>query len=354
MANSQHKGFSWDFSRLDCMLRYVLPGLGLVVLGAGMLAPAGAAGVSGGVSVASADVAFSFASSEPSAVVLPSELQGAGKWEAFRALWRRLDEVVPRVVQGNVQGGLEDGSGEQSAGLPRFNLYLKDYEQRVYYQALDVKQAQEMQQALLDIFDEKMVSLEGQMLLRLTQLRIEAMSAPYRFMAYYDYENGPRYAMTRMAPTAQMMGPVVPFSPTLNLVNALDRIETRVDALIALRAKGVLSEAAFVTALDALKNDARLALYLDLLVSNMDGHFDAWTLRTEDFVQEQAALDLEGRDLQSAQVWRDAIKASLAPKASQAGDRNGYQDSNNALIERLAELDAALDRLEPLLADLER
>ncbi len=334
---------------------YLLPGLGLALLGANIEAKP----------VVSGQIAHF----ESGRVNVPPELQAQEKWAAFKALWRELGAIKPIHLENSPPDGrllISIGNNERIGPWGAFPGYGK----RTYYQSLNMEQAEHFQQQLDNIFGNNIVSVQAQMLFRLTQLRIQEMSAAHRpLQNAYDVTADREEMMTRAGPSFTL----APIPPTLYLVNALDRIAFRAKALMSLRAKGAVGEAAFVSALDALQKDAKLVLYLDTLLTTekktdrFRAHSSA-ILEPMDFIQSGRRSQLKDVDMQSIQAWEGAFRASRVrlrnnntsndifpvDEHDDKTGKNAAEDRVQALIQKLDRLRSNFEALEPLLAELER
>jgi len=343
-------------------LRYLLPGLGAVLLG----------------TVTMGDV---MPQSTLPAFAPPPELRSNGKWDAFKALWREVNaiepahpEIVPpegrRFVDLNLNTEplewIEFAFGRRSK--ERLGPDLPDYDKRSYYLALDEERAMLLRAALFKLFDlpvsdvdvlfwqrdndvsianaltEKNASVETRMLARLLQLRIYQMS-----MHNYMLRSG-EYVVTEEDSGRSRAGPspvgrLADVPPSFYMISAIDRIEARIDALIGLRTKGVISESVFAAALADIQNDAKLVLFLDVLKDGLP-----W-IGKKNFSEPLLAKDA---DLRNVQVWERAVEAGMRRLPQSSMEKNKQQAQAELLKNRLAELRAAYPHLEGLLAELER
>lgn len=225
-------------------------------------------------------------SSEPSkeattqdsaALPIPPELAKDGKWQAFKKLWKQLDEVMPRPP--HLHKNREDML------LPEFakGVHPPEFANRKYYSALPPAKAVAMLNELATTFnlpnhrweekgvsnvraaiilldtdlteiaDKSGVSPIAAMLIALTERRICAMGMPYLIHPltrthywsswYTDSGNSLRYS-------------------------ALDQLECQIDTLLALREKKSLDDASVRAALDRISNDVYYELLLSTFINN--------------------------------------------------------------------------------------
>ena len=326
--------------------RYLLPGLGLALLGTNI--------------EAKPVVPESMAFSESERVHLPAELQAQGKWAAFKALWRELDAIKPIHLENTPPDGKQFIPIQNNKRADPLDMsYGYGYEKRAYYQALSVEQAKQFQKRLDNIFGKRIVSPQAKLLFRLTQLRIQEMSSAHRsLLSGYDLvvEDREESRMSRMSPPLVL----TPIPPSLYLGNALDRIEFRAKILMALRAKDAIGEVAFASALDALQKDAKLALYLDTLTTTQKEEYGFWRtslaiLEPMDFAPSGKKAQLKDVDMQSIQAWEHAFQASNMRRRNDSVNNDPNEDkSAQALLQKLSSLRTTLEELAPLLAELER
>lgn len=319
---------------------------------------------------------------------LPPELQNAQKWQAFKILWQRLNTLA-QPHDGTTPPDASQYIAVKSETLPHFSrAVLQGYTDRSYYQALSPEQAQLMHAQLREIFSESPISLEAQLLARLTELRIQEMSLTERHTNDHKLPDG--YQMTRMMPPVLL----TEVSPTLYMVNAIDRLQMRAQTLAELREKGAVSDKIYQRTLDALICDAQQVLFLDTLMTSkhlpdnafkdddfqvrlsLDAPPQQWgmsespylvgTIEPEDLVQPNTPEQIKKTDMQSLDVWDHAALSSYKRKLNIfAGDMlpegepprmtaEQTQDALSELRQQLKELRAALVHIEPLIAELER
>ena len=316
----------------------------------------------------------------------PPELRSDGKWAAFKALWREVGAVKPArpditPPEGRHFATLNVVPDGDKWRMGWSHSYLPNYDKRAYYLSLDEAQARRFLVSLRNIFDlpdsgsdsddyidslsgslaKKNVSVEAMMLVRLLQLRIQQMSMSRYWAGVSDIVQRCWPSMTRMAPpmglrSCRNQEPPYHFAdvpPSHYMVGAIDRIEARIDALMDLRAKGVVSESVFASALAVVQNDAKLVLHLDTLK-------DA-PLRVEkvDFVESRGQTHGENVDLRDYQIWERAWEHACEhaqERAAAAYDHrvSRLDEKRDVSKQRLAELREAYPRLEELLAELER
>lgn len=293
--------------------------------------------------------------------VLPPELQGEGKWEAFRALWRELGALPP------TRPGVSPPDGRNfidvSDAIFRGTApTLSGFKQRAYYQSLDATRAVQMRRSLATIFGPRVTSPQAQLLLRLTQLRIQQLSAAHYLTADYVWVDEPGAMMCRAMPPACSSFRLSPVPPSLYLVAAIDRIEFRAKTLLALRKKGTIGEVAFSKALTLLQQDARLALTLDRLSPVDQADLSGFGLQpSAPLLFERADFGQEKNlDLRRPEDWANAVRAAGARPES-VGRRifltpvkESARQQAQSLLSNLDELRHELDQLDPLLAALER
>jgi len=339
-------------------LRYLLPGFGVVLLGTATMA----------------DV---MPQSTLPAFVPPPELRSNGKWDAFKALWHEVNAIEParpEIVppEGRRFADLNTKPSAETTRLQWRESDLLGYGNRAYYLALDEERAARLQASLFRLFDvpenamwnevgfwrhgvsvtealiEKNASIEAQMLARLLQLRIQQMSmVKYSFSGYELIGNTCKFS--RASPPVCSYGHLSDVPPSYYMIGAIDRIEARVDALMGLRAKNVISESVFMAALADIWNDTKLVLFLDALNGawEYDWHDPAPRIEKHDFSKSLG----KDADLRHVQFWERAVEASMSrlPESNAEVDKQAKQ-----LKARLAELRAAYPRLKGLLAELER
>jgi len=293
----------------------------------------------------------------------PPELRPADKWEAFKALWREVDAIKPAHPE------IAPSEGRQFVDMASIKSIwgqlgcsargLPGYGHHAYCFALGEERATQLRVSLLSLFDvqlesgssmrrvgkdiasvlaERNASIETQMLVRLLELRIQRMS-----MANPDFLMGFAFRCRAMPPACLVDFAGVP--PSYYMAGAIDRIEARTDALVGLRAKGIVSESVFAAALADIQSDTKLVLFLDVLIKALErGNYDRQgQAEKKDLSKQQRG----NTDLRNVQVWERALEASMGrlPQSDVEG---------NQLENRLAELRAAYPRLEALLAELER
>ena len=329
-----------------------LPGLGLALFSAGILA----------VPPPTPAPAVEMTQSAARPLRLPPELQGEGKWQAFQALWRELDALQP------TQPGQTppDGRGfivVSDAVIRGRAPTLPGYEQRAYYQALDAQRAGQMRRSLAVIFGSQVDSPSAQLLLRLTRLRIQHLSATQYATADYAWVEQDGMPMCRAAPPICSSFRLSPVPPSLYLVAAIDRIEFRTKTLLALREKGAINDAAFREALSALQQDARLALTLDQLTPQVETKppFDLQSAAPLLFDRVDFGLGNQV-DLRRVETWERAVHmAGARPESAgrqtvllSAAEPDNAQQRAQVLLTDLAAMRQALEQLAPLLAALEQ
>lgn len=297
---------------------------------------------------------------------LPPELQGEGKWETFKSLWRALDAIEP------VSSGVRPFDGkililfDEVNGLSPMttNFLLPEYSHRLYYQALDAHKREDFQENLHDIFgnDIEQLSPESKLLYRLTWLRIQELSSSERFTP--DYTADEFSTMTRMGPTYHTLQ----VSPTYYLVGAVDRIQMRANVLVELRNTGAIQDEIYASTLDALIADAKLALYLDALTgqpqymaedkigASLFGAHDMApiALNSVDFTKPDISSSDKIVDLREIQTWQEAANSAYNRKEDSNHYHGGATEQIKALIQELSVLRQNLDRLDTLLTELER
>lgn len=327
---------------------------------------------------------------------LPPELQNTQKWQAFKTLWQRLNTLA----QPHEGTRAPDGHQyiEVTPNLCRRDFRdltpwkAKTYNKREYYQALSSEQARIMHAQLHKIFSESSMSLEAQLLARLTELRIQEMSLTERFADFKlqepDDDESFRAATSRMMPAITSC--LTSISPTIYLVNAIDRIQMRAQTLIELRKKDSVSDKIYHRTLDALIRDAQQALFLDTLktisyyskdsleshdfqvklslpapknrISKIRSHYLIGTIEPEDVVQPNTPKQIKQTDMQSLSVWERAARSSYKRKLNTFVLQPQYQympvkDKQDALFtltQQLKNLRKTLVDIEPLIAELER
>ena len=297
---------------------------------------------------------------------LPPELQGEGKWEAFKTLWNALDALKPETTGTEPFDGKQLVLLDEAKGMvPMANTFqLPGYAQRQYYQALSAQQAADFQEKLCAIFDTDFdhLSLESQMLFRLTLMRIQELSLSERMVS--DYVADERHIMTRMAPTFHTSQ----ISPTYYLVSAVDRIQMRANILLDLRMEGAVGNEVYTATLDALLADAKLALYLDALTQPPQNTWSCDRLTPAPLRLNGASVDFQPQDFQDGsltdlrkvQAWQDAVYSAYnrqkVNEASSSPTLTFYHRTAlqiKALIQELSALRENLDLLDPVLTGLE-
>lgn len=298
---------------------------------------------------------------------LPPELRGEGKWDAFKKLWQALDAIVPgssgvEPFDGKTLVLFDEVRGQRPMDT---NFLLPDYKHRLYYQALDEQGRQDFRNELHEIFgnDIEQLSPESKLLYRLTWLRIQELSLSERLTP--DYTIDGFSSMTRMGPTYHTSQ----VSPTHYLVSAVDRIQVRANVLLELRAGGAIHDEVYALTLSALLADAKLVLYLDALTGHpqygVENNIDAPLFRARDM----APIDLEpvdftkpdstksldtAADLLNIQTWQDAANSAYNRwENDNQYHQIGVAQEIKSLIQDLSVLRENLDRLNPLLTELE-
>lgn len=333
-------------------LRHWLPGLTLALFSAGIIA------------APQPDPAAFPANTVQSAAqppMLPPELQGTGKWEAFRALWRELGALPP------TRPGVSPPDGRNFIDVSDAIIRgtaptLPGFEQRAYYQSLDATRAAQMRQSLATIFGQRVTSPQAQLLLRLTQLRIQQLSAAHYLTADYAWVDEPGAMRCRAMPPACSSFRLSPVPPSLYLVAAIDRIEFRAKTLLALREKGAIGESAFSKALALLQQDARLALTLDQLSPAAQADPSGFGLQpAAPLLFERADFGQERQlDLRRPEDWANAVRVagsrpeSVGRRVFLTSAKESSRQQAQSLLSNLSELRRELDQLDPLLAALER
>lgn len=293
--------------------------------------------------------------------LLPPELLDAGKWEAFRALWRELGALSP------TRPGAMPPDGHQfidvsDAIIRGQSPTLPGFEQRAYYQSLDATRAAQMHQSLTRIFGSRVTSTQGRLLLRLTQLRIQQLSAAHYLTADYVWVDEPGAVMCRAMPPACSSFRLSSVPPSLYLVAAVDRIEFRLKTLLALREKGAVGEAAFSNALTMLQQDARLTLMLDRLSPAVQNDLSRYRLQPSApllFVRTDFGQG-KNINLRRPEDWTKAVREagarpeSVGRRVFLSSVKGGAQQQAESLLSELNKLRRELDQLDPLLAALER
>lgn len=331
---------------------------------------------------------------------LPPELQNTQKWQAFKILWQQLNTIAQ--PHEGTRAPDEHHYIEVTPNLCRsdrdFHTLVpwkaKTYNKREYYQALSSEQARIMHAQLHEIFSESSLSLEAQLLARLTELRIQEMSLTQRFADFKlqepDEDEAFLAATSRMTPVKTIC--LTSVSPTIYLVNAIDRIQMRAQTLIELRKKNSVSDKIYHRTLDALIRDAQQALFLDTLkttshsedspeshdfqvklsipmpknlISMIRSYYLIGTIEPEDVVQPNTPKQIKQTDMQSLSVWERAARSSYKRKLNtfvlQPQNRKAQympvkdkQDALFSLTQQLKNLRKTLVDIEPLIAELER
>ena len=364
-------------SQIRKMLRFLLPGLGIVALGSGLA-------VAQQTSREASHIPGTSVYTQGSALSggqqfnLPPELQGVGKWEAFKALWQELDEIHSQKKG----GALFDGEklvllkpATVSGQWPE----LVGYKQRRYYQALTLDDAVRLQTQLNEIFGNAVSSPEALMLYRLAQLRIQELSLPVRFTR--DFEEVGEFLMSRAMPPIGRTYTSFEISSTGYLVSAIDRIQLKANTLADLRASDAIDDKVYAQALEALLADSKLVLYLDALIdgglhstggdlSMTMRHRSFWFSATikfipQDFASPHSAGESVDADMRHIQTWEDAVMhANAREEAGESAFVDKQKDfipqeqstekQVKYLMQELALLRENLVKLEPLLEALER
>lgn len=350
------------------VLRQILPGFGLMILASSLSAPA----LADNTPESSDPMAVS-PSSQLTPANLPPELQGKGKWAAFKTLWQQLAQIPAK------QASTPPPDGRQFILMNYPVIHnqwptVPNYEQRQYYLTLTAEMASQYRRELRSIFGHIIETPEAKLLYRLAEMRILEMSTSVRHSP--DYTSVAHGEMLcRAMPPACMSSKPNAFSPTLYLVYAIDRLQTRTKALATLRKNEAISEDIYQSTLNAMMQETKLILYLDTIINvPYDQRYPSlWPyfgyLQPVDFIKEGKVQALEEIDLRHLAHWEQAIDARIKTLKTPSYPRilpRGRTDLSerlrvdipanefNNFLEKLQTNRKALDNLDPLLADLER
>ncbi len=297
---------------------------------------------------------------------LPPELQPAGKWLAFKNLWQELNAIEKITSEiSSISLASDQQTHKKETGQPflfknvleKSEIWpdVKDYQKRAFYQILSSEQAKQFNKQLDSIFGENANSTEARLLRRLTQLRIQEMSLPERKLSRFEVVSFPK---CRAAFASCYDINVSPTPPTVYLVKAIDRIETQIRSLMSLRAKGKISAKNFKTALSAIQKDAQLALYLDQLINmgiEKNIYFIPSSIKRDENQPDMRSVMTELPELQNVQAWEKTIRNNYTQnKTSTDAHALTAQENAQILLQQLKVFRRTLDKLNPLLIELER
>ena len=245
---------------------------------------------------------------------VPSELRKGETWAQFKDLWQRLDAVVPRSASENpslipldysmaVEPEQQEAFRKELAGILGVDPG----------QLFRIRFTGPPQKKGIAAPDEHLSTL-GRALAVLTMKRIDHMG---------------------MDPT--MMMRMVP-PPTLqHRGSVVERIERRIDSLVALRAKGVVSGGEFEAALGTLQDDVWLHSLLAVFDDHRLGYFGP--------IGDPGA---QGQEWINADAWIEGFKAVCSQP-----DQEALTEACRQVRERLDMLKGIRKDLAALIAELE-
>ena len=351
-------------------LSRLLPHFGLMVLSLGLSLPALSQD-----NINTSAISNPSNQSDPLLHNLPPELQGTGKWAAFKMLWQQLSETA---IRQSPAAPTPDGRQFILIHQPIIQSRwptVPNYEKRANYLALTPEKATEYRKQLRNIFGHLIESPEAKLLYRLTQLRIDEMSTKIRHSPDYTSIGRGEMLCRAMPPACMTIQPNA-FSPTLYLIHAIDRLEARAKALSALRKNATLSDDMYQQSLKAILQEAKLTLYLDIIAGRSYGEpfyaerlsFTS-SLKPVHFVKEGEVQSLEEIDLRQINHWEQALLANIKEAKSliqpvrfgirtdvtSGIERPPISDEQlNQFLQNLHSFRQALDNLDDLLIALER
>lgn len=306
----------------------------------------------------------------PVNTIIPAELQGEGQWQAFKHLWQRLDQYQPHA-----QGTLPSQINSELIIQPVESTQghwpsVSQYKQRAYYQVISASTANELLLELNRILGEytAIKSIEGKFLYRLVQLRVAELTMVERRTADYEDKNT-GIQLTRAMPPIGHEYVTFAISPTAYAIDAIDRLQLRANSLVQLREQGVLDEAVYRKAVDALVVDAQLALYL---TSFKTGTMDPESpldlphiLRTNAIKFSVDDFPAKDANFWAMQTWENAMRNALARSTENRAALSSQDltplepheeqlENDQVFLQQLTVLRQQLQSIEPLLLELER
>jgi len=263
-----------------------------------------------------------------SRVPLPPELREGERWAKFKDLWRRLDAVSPREREEALPGIIDSYSmtvdPEQQEA---FRRDLAEVLGVVPGELYRLHLSGPPQKAGVDAPGDSL-SAVVRALAALTLKRIEIMGMD-------------RTVMMRMVPP-----------PTLRFRGSVaDRIELRIDVLMDLRARGVVSGEEFKTALTGLQDDVWVHALLAVFEDHRLGYFGP-------VAAPEAAAALPDPTNSPGDLWFDAAAwlrgFEQACKAAPEGDADeALREACRRTRVRLEELERVRGDLADIIRDLE-